>query len=154
MNFCGESANLHLDFGHYHVMIRMLSGYHDGKEGYMSNPVNTHIFEIKTYMIIWRQMEIRNIGGVMVNIRGIVRCSGDDGYVMDVIFVSEESDYPEPIYEVENKKGFLFMPISDMLAFVDTLRNESPIYGHLRGDKPEWMSVTTSQELVGEGERN
>lgn len=120
----------------------------------MSNPANTHIFEIKTYMIIWRQMEIRNLGGVMVNIRGIVRCTGEDGYVMDVMFVSEESDYPEPIYEVENKKGYLFMPISDLMAFVDTLRNESPIYGHLRGDKPEWMSVTTSQEPVGEGERS
>lgn len=118
----------------------------------MSNPAIAHIFEIKTYMIIWRQMEVREIGGVMVNIRGIVRCNGEDGYVMDVIFVSPESDFPDPIYDVANKKGFLFMPISDIMAFVDMLRNEEPIYGHLRGDRPDWMSVTTSQEPVGEGE--
>ncbi|MFN8376659.1 MAG: hypothetical protein U0694_27780 [Anaerolineae bacterium] len=30
-------------------------------------------------------------------------------------------------------------------------RNEKPIFAHLRGDKPEWMSVTTSKEPVGEG---
>ncbi len=115
------------------------------------------MFEIKQYMVIWRQMEVRDFSGTSVNIRGIVRCSGSeaqsgDNYTMDVIFFAPDSAYPAPIFDADNRKGYLFMPISDIAAFVDILRNESPIFGHLRADKPEWMSVTTSQEPVGEGE--
>lgn len=113
--------------------------------------MSAQVFEIKNYMIIWRQVEVRDFEGTEVNIRGMVRCSGDE-YSMDVVFVAPDSDYPEPIYDEEKKKGFMFMPASDLLAFVDTLRNEKPIFGHLRGDRPEWTSVTTSQEPVGEGE--
>jgi hypothetical protein len=115
------------------------------------------MFEIRQYMVIWRQMEVRDFGGTSVNIRGIVRCSGSEAqsgenYSMDVIFFAPDSAYPAPIFDVASKKGYLFMPITDIAAFVDILRNEAPIYGHLRLDKPEWMSITTSQEPVGEGE--
>ncbi|PJF21416.1 MAG: hypothetical protein CUN56_11195, partial [Phototrophicales bacterium] len=81
----------------------------------------------------------------------MVRCIGDE-YSMDVVFYAPDSKYPNPIFEQDKKKGYLFMPISDMPAFVDTLRNEKPIYGHLRLDRPDWTSITTTQEPVGEGE--
>ncbi len=111
------------------------------------------VFEIKTYMVIWRQMEKRDFNGTEVKIRGMVRCMGDE-CSMDIIFVAKDSLYPDPIIEGEGegKKGYMFMPISDMQAFVDILRNEKPIFGHLREDNPEWTSVTTTQEPVGEGE--
>jgi hypothetical protein len=113
--------------------------------------MESNIFEIKTYMIIWRQLERRNINGVDVQIRGMVRCTGDE-YTMDLLFLAPGSAFPDPYYDVANKKGFMFLPIEDLVGVVDTLRNERPIYGHLRGDRPEWMSVTTGQEPVGEGE--
>lgn len=112
---------------------------------------NQAVFEIKQYMVIWRQREMREFSGMQVAVRGLVRCSGDE-YALDVMFVAPDSDMPDPIFDVEKKKGYMFMPISDMLAFVDILRNEKPIFGHLRGDRPEWTSVTTTQEPVGEGE--
>lgn len=116
------------------------------------------IFEIKEYMIIWRQLETREIDGMDVKIRGIVRCSGNetksgDAYTMDVMFLSEESPFPTPSFDTTANKGMMYMPVADMMPFIDTLRNEKPIYGHLRGDRPEWTSVTTAQEPVGEGER-
>ncbi|MDX1992358.1 MAG: hypothetical protein SF029_08215 [bacterium] len=114
-------------------------------------PTNTAVFEIKQYMIIWRQVEKRTFGTQEVNIRGIVRCIGDE-FSMDVLFLAPDSVFPQPIFEVDKKKGYMFMPISDLLAFTDMLRNEHPVYGHLRGDRPDWTSVTTSQEPVGEGE--
>jgi hypothetical protein len=115
------------------------------------------IFEIKQYMVIWRQLENRDINGTTVQIRGIVRCSGNEprtgeAYSMDVLFLAPDSPFPDPTFDEAGKKGMMFMPISDIAAFVDILRNESPIYGHLRNDKPEWTSVTTTQEPVGEGE--
>lgn len=113
--------------------------------------MSAQVFEIKNYMIIWRQLERRDFAGTEVEIRGMVRCLGDE-YSMDVVFYSPASEVPDPIFEEDKKKGYMFMPISDIGAFVDTLRNEKPIFGHLRGDRPEWTSVTTSQEPVGEGE--
>lgn len=111
---------------------------------------NFKMFQIETYMVIWRQLEVREVGGVEVFIRAIVRCSGE-GYTLDVIFVAPDSPMPEPIYEQDKKHGYMFMPIADLNAFVDVLRNESPIYGHLRNDRPDFTSVTTTQEPVGEG---
>ena len=113
--------------------------------------MNSVVFEIKNYMVIWRQLEIREFDDTEVKIRGMVRCIGDE-YSLDVMFVAPDSETPQPIFDQAKSKGFMFMPISDILAFVDILRNESPIFGHLRGDRPEWTSVTTSQEPVGEGE--
>lgn len=121
--------------------------------------MNAVIFEIKQYMVIWRQVEARELGGTTVLIRAIVRCSGvepksGDAYTLDVMFLAPDSPFPMPIFEADNKKGYMFLPISDLAAFVDILRNESPIFGHLRGDRPDWTSVTTMQEPVGEGEQS
>lgn len=119
--------------------------------------MSAQVFEIKHYMVIWRQEEVRDFDGVTVKIRGIVRCTGnpvnsEDEYTLDVVFYAPDSAYPQPIFNADERKGFMFMPISEIMAFVDILRNEKPIFGHLRGDRPEWTSVTTTKEPVGEGE--
>ncbi len=112
---------------------------------------NVAMFEIKTYTVIWRQAEKRTFGDAEVTVRGLVRCAGDE-FKLDVFFVAPESPMPDPGFDVEKKSGHMFMPISDIAAFIDVLRNEKPIFGHLRGDRPEWTSVTTTPEPVGEGE--
>ncbi len=117
----------------------------------MSQSDKVKIFEIKQYMIIWRQLEERAVGDATIKIRGLVRCIGDE-YEMDVFFLAPDSPFPAPSYDMEAKKGAMYLPIADMAAFVDTLRNEKPIYGHLRADNPQWTSVTTTKEPVGEGE--
>ncbi len=113
--------------------------------------MNAVVFEIKQYMIVWRQLEVMNFRGVTIKIRGLVRCTGDE-YNMDVYFLAVDSPFPPPVFDEDNKRGYMFLNIQDIAAFVDMLRNEKPIYGHLRGDRPEWTSVTTSNEPVGEGE--
>lgn len=109
------------------------------------------VFEIKEYMIIWRQLEKQTFNGVEAGIRALVRCTGGE-YTMDVYFLALESAFPEAHYDMTTKKGVMFLPVADIGPFVDMLRNEKPIYGHLRGDRPDWMSVTTSKEPVGENE--
>lgn len=109
------------------------------------------VFEIKEYMVIWRQLEEQQFRGQSILVRALVRCTGVE-YAMDVYFLDTESHFPDPAYEPENKKGYMFLNIRDLNAFVDILRNERPIYGHLRGDHPQWMSITTGKEPVGEGE--
>jgi hypothetical protein len=115
------------------------------------------VFEIKEYMVIFRQLEERDFNGVKAKIRGIVRCSGvapttEAQYRLDVYFITPDSPIPAPVVDLNGNSGSIFFPMSDMLAFVDILRNEKPIYGHLRGDRPEWTSVTTTNEPVGSGE--
>ena len=116
------------------------------------------VFEIKKYMVIWRQLEEREFEGVTARIRGLVRCSGvgtanREDYRLDVYFLAEDSDIPAPQVDIDGKLGAIFM-FSDIHAFVDILRNEKPIFGHLRGDNPQWTSVTTTHEPVGTGDED
>lgn len=117
------------------------------------------VFEIKNYMVIWRQLEERDFAGVNARIRGLVRCSGigmddQESYRLDVYFLSPDSDVPAPQVEIGDRRGAIFMSIGDIHAFVDILRNEKPIFGHLRGDYPQWTSVTTAHEPVGAGDED
>lgn len=112
---------------------------------------NTAIFEIKEYMVILRQMETMNFQGTEIKLRGIVRCHGDE-FTLDVYFLADDSNYPAPIIEIDKKRGYMFQPYRDISILVDILRNEKPIYAHLRGDRPDWTSITTTKEPVGEGE--
>jgi hypothetical protein len=111
---------------------------------------NVIVFQIKQYMIIWRQLELMQVGGTTIKLRALVRLIGDE-YSMDVYFIEPDSAVPQPGFDVAQKKGYMCLPIMDIMPFVDMVRNEKPIYGHLRGDRPEWTSVTTSKEPVGEG---
>ena len=111
----------------------------------------TAIFEVKEYMVILRQLEEMDFEGQQIRLRGIVRCLGDE-HTLDVYFLDETSVVPAPVANIEQKKGFMFMPYRDIHVLVDLLRNEKPIYAHLRTDRPQWTSITTTKEPVGEGE--
>ncbi|MEO1287315.1 MAG: hypothetical protein AAFV93_06070 [Chloroflexota bacterium] len=117
------------------------------------------VFELKEYMVIFRQNEERDFAGTTVNIRGLVRCTGvgvqdNSKHQLDVFFLADFSDFPDPQVDLANKTGAMFLPMSDMRTFVDVLRNEKPIYGHLRGDDPQLTSVTTTNEPVGAGDED
>lgn len=123
----------------------------------MSQAMPVAVFEIKQYMVIFRQLEQREFDGVEAKIRGIVRCTGikpdtNDEFRLDVYFLTPDSPIPAPVVNLDDNSGAIFFPMSDMNIFVDVLRNEKPIYGHLRGDRPEWTSITTTNEPVGVGD--
>ena len=56
------------------------------------------------------------------------------------------------MYVVANKVGAIFLPFEDMDQYVDMVRNEKPIYAYLNSDHPQWNSLKTSKEPVGEEE--
>ncbi len=125
----------------------------------MTNDLPVAVFEIEKYMVIFRQLEEREFDGITARIQGIVRCTGtgtqDNGeYRLDVYFLTTDSEFPAPHVTLEEKTGAIFLPIADMQIFVDVMRNEKPIYGHLRGDNPQWTSVTTADEPVGAGDED
>lgn len=115
------------------------------------NGAGNHIFEIREYMVVLRQLELMDFGGQEIHLRGIVRCLGD-GAMLDVYFLEEGSPFPQPVVDLEARKGTLFLPFRDISVLVDLLRNEKPLYAHLRKDRLAWTSITTNREPVGEGE--
>ncbi len=112
---------------------------------------SSEIFEIREYMVILRQLELMDFGGQEIQLRGIVRCLGDEA-MLDVYFLEEGSAFPQPLIDLEAHKGTLFLPFRDINVLVDLLRNEKPLYAHLRKDRLAWTSITTNREPVGEGE--
>lgn len=117
------------------------------------------IFEIKHYQISWRQLERRAVGGQTALVRAQIKCTGIEPqtrteYTLDVVFLAPDSPVPPPSFNASEHKGAMYMPIADIHAFVDMLRNEKPIFGHLYDDKPDWVSVTTTKEPVGSAEIN
>lgn len=116
------------------------------------------VFEIKEYMVIFRQEELREFNGTVAKIRAMVRCigTGTQPHVgvehrLEVFFLAPDSPFPMPVIDLEKHTGQIFFPMSDLAIFVDVLRNERPIFGHLRADRPEWTSIMTHNEPVGEG---
>jgi len=109
------------------------------------------IFEIREYMVVLRQLERMDVEGQEILLRGIVRCLGDDA-MLDVYFLEEGSPFPQPQVDLEGRKGTIYLPFRDIAVLVDLLRNEKPVYAHLRSDRLAWTSITTNREPVGEGE--
>ncbi len=109
------------------------------------------VFEICEYIVILRQREALELGGMALTLRAIIRCLGKTQR-LDLQFVEENDANPPPHYDEAAQEGQMVLPFRDFPIFLDLLRNEGPIFAHMRGDKPEWSSITTTREPVGEGE--
>ena len=108
-------------------------------------------FQIETYEITLGHAMSATWGGVPILARGIVACYGGDHRFI-AYFLAPGSQVAQPTYIVANKVGAIFRPFEEMAAYVDMLRNERPVYAYLNSDKPQWNSLKTSKEPVGEQE--
>lgn len=88
---------------------------------------------------------------VTIKARGYVTCYGGDHRFI-AYFLTDDSPVPKPTYVVGNKVGAIFLPFKEIGPFVDLLRNEKPVYAYLNSEKPDWNSIKTSKEPVGEEE--
>lgn len=108
-------------------------------------------FEIENYQVTLG-LDLPSIQtGKDEQVCGIIGCYGKD-YQLMLNFVKEGSALPAPFYDESKKTGVIFLPYSHLNSYVDILRNEKPVYGYCSSDKPEWNSVSTQHEAVGEGE--
>jgi hypothetical protein len=111
-----------------------------------------HNFPISTYTIKLGDKLSASFGGVTIRARGIVSCMAADGKRVIGYFLSDDSPVPAPTTTVNGTWGPIFLPASLLPAWVDMLRNETPLYGYINTDRPEWTSISTTQEPVGEEE--
>ena len=89
---------------------------------------------------------------VKIQIQGYITCYGSDRYRFIMYFLHDDSPIPPPVYIERNKVGAIFLPFKDMHVYLDMVRNEKPLYAYVSSDKPEWNSIRTSNEPVGEEE--
>lgn len=90
--------------------------------------------------------------GINIQIQGYITCYGLDGYRFIMYFLHDDSQVPPPVFVTANKVGAIFLPFKDMPVYMDMIRNEKPIYAYLNSAKPQWNSMKTSSEPVGEEE--
>lgn len=91
-------------------------------------------------------------GGGGPKSRGYLACFGNDGYRFVIYFAAPGSAMAPPRYFPDTKFGSINVPVDEMLHYVDMVRNEKPVYAYMNSDKPQWNSISTSKEPVGEEE--
>lgn len=112
----------------------------------------TKSFKVNYYRACVGFQNAATWSGVTIKIQGYITCYGTDNYRFIAYFLHEDSAVPPPVYIPANKVGAIFLPFKDMPVYMDMVRNEKPIYAYLNTAKPEWNSIKTSNEPVGEEE--
>jgi hypothetical protein len=113
----------------------------------------TKTFAVTNYVLNTGYRNTASWGGVTIQIQGYVACHGADGSRFIVYGLHPSSPTPaSPVYNVSGNVGAIFVPFNDLHNYVDLVRNEKPVYANLNSDNPNWMSLTTSKEPIGEQE--
>lgn len=114
----------------------------------------TKTFSVNNYVAQMGFKSSASWSGVSITIQGYLTCYGADGYRFIVYGLHPSSPVPGPVYIEANKVGAIFIPFSDLSNYIDLVRNEKPIYAYMNSTTPNWNSLRTSAEPVGEEEGN
>lgn len=109
-------------------------------------------FVVNTYEIGTGYKNNATWGGVTIDIQGHLVCYSSDGYRFIIYGLHPNSQVPKPVYIEANKVGAIFIPFSELQNYIDLVRNEKPIHAYLNSTNPNWNSLRTSAEPVGEEE--
>lgn len=109
-------------------------------------------FIVNTYEIGMGYKNTATWNGVNINIQGHLLCSSNDGYRFIVYGLHPSSLVPNPVYIEANKVGAIFIPYVELHNYIDLVRNEKPIHAYMNSITPNWNSLRTSAEPVGEQE--
>lgn len=82
---------------------------------------------------------------------GIIGCYGKDQQLM-INFV-EGAEFPVAKYDAAKKTGVIYVAAVLMGTYIDILRNEKPLFACCNIERPEWSSISTEHEVVGEAEK-
>jgi hypothetical protein len=109
-------------------------------------------FQISSYTVTLGDKMTASFGGTTIKARGVISCIGPDDQRVVAYFLSADSPVPAPTTTVGGKWGPVFLEKELIGQWIDLLRNETPLYGYINTDHPEWTNISTSSEPVGEHE--
>ena len=84
----------------------------------------------------------------------IIFCIGKPTQNLTIFFCEDNAALPANIIQINDAttSAYLYVPAEQYPWYVDILRNEKPVYA-LLFEEPEAIIVSTSDESVGEGEK-
>lgn len=109
-------------------------------------------FQVTNYEVGMGYKNTAIWSGVTILIQGHLVCNSADGYRFIIYGLHPSSPKPEPVYIEANKVGAIFIPFIELNNYIDLVRNEKPINVYLNSVTPNWNSIRTSAEPVGEQE--
>jgi hypothetical protein len=109
-------------------------------------------FSVTSYQVGMGYKSSATWSGVQILIQGHLVCNSSDGYRFIIYGLHPSSPKPNPVYIEANKVGAIFIPFVELNNYIDLVRNEKPIYVYMNSLKPDWNSIRTSNEPVGEEE--
>ncbi len=109
-------------------------------------------FSVSSYQIGMGYKNEATWSRTRILIQGHLVCYSKDFYRFIIYGLHPSSPVPDPVYIEANKVGAIFIPFTELQNYIDLVRNEKPIYAYLNSSKPEWNSLRTSSEPVGEEE--
>ena len=110
------------------------------------------IFEITGYKIKLGYRMSATFGVTTLKALGIISLMGTDKQRINVYFLHDDSQVPNPAITNRGKWGNIFLPKEMMPIWLDMVRNEKPLYGHINTEVPKLTNISTSEEPVGEEE--
>ena len=110
--------------------------------------MTTRTFQVASYKVkLGREL---GIGGTRHY--GLIACYGNDGSQLLIYFQRPDSADLSNVFFTDRKLGRIVVPAAQFPWYVDLLRNETPVYGYMNSDHPEWNQLRTDKEPVGEEE--
>ncbi len=108
-------------------------------------------FEIINYQVTLGADLPGIVDGVETKVVANIGCYGKKGKMM-VNFIEVNHSFPKSSYDADKELGTMYLPIAQLPHYVDILRNEKPLFAYCNKNKPQWNSISTGHEPVGEGE--
>jgi len=110
-------------------------------------------FAVTTYKLNTGFKNTATWGGTKILIQGYLACYSDGRERLIVYGLHPASPVPPaPVCNWAGNVGAIFVPFTDLPAYVDIVRNEMPVFARLDSDHPDWMGLSTAKEPIGEGE--
>lgn len=111
-------------------------------------------FKMELYTVLMGPVIGASVNDTHFNAHAMVMVGGENDSQLNIFFLDKNSPVPNPPATVmENgKKGAICVPMEEMPAYIDILRNESPVFLLLYPDKPEFNHISTSWEKIGAGD--
>jgi hypothetical protein len=82
----------------------------------------------------------------------LIRCHGADEDLLVVYFLQPGSPAPDNTYDTVKKTACIYVPEQLYGWYTDLLKHEQPVFAYCSTDHPEWNSLSTGNEQVGEAE--
>ena len=72
--------------------------------------------------------------------------------IADIRFVDDDTSVPAPTFTTDLESAVAFFRQGSLLALIDLLRNESPVFVTINDQPPGFVFIHTGLEPVGVGE--